>query len=269
MYTYSDYITHQNQYIKGIKLIHQEVQYPALSIHKNFKAELRQTGKSFKAFYNQRGLLIHLINLHNQSPYKCSYFYDKQNRLTKIVEANIKTNQLFRENDIIYKDKNEFVEYIKEYIDEKYERIREIHHSKVYDIICVEQKNVPMDEWYLSQTIKYENLIEELYDTYGDYQSISISELNKNKQVVKSYDLQIDYDEDGEANEPDNKYQPKEYYIHKYFSSGLKKSVSYISNNPWSRTFDYKFNEKGHWIEKVTCIDNSLQFITKRILEYY
>lgn len=269
MYYYEAYKKFQDQHLSGLKSITQKTVIPSVSVIKEPNGKLQITSLSFKAFFNEKGKLIHLNNLIPRADNKFSYYYDSQYRLVKVIEIDKKSNFLIRENNIKYQDKLNFVEYIREYIDKSYENIREIHHSKEYDAICVEQKNVSNDEWYLNQIIKYDNFIEELHDSFSDFRWVFISELNKNNQVLKSFDLKIDYDEYGEAKEPDNKFQPKEYCMYDYYRNGLEKSISYISEDPWKKTFDYKFNEKGHWIEKVTCIDNSLQFITKRTLEYY
>ncbi|WP_262733642.1 hypothetical protein [Gaetbulibacter sp. NE] len=269
MYYHEAYIKFQNQYLRGLKSITQKTAYPSISISKQPKGKLKITSHSFKAFFNEKGKLIHLNNLHPRANNKFSYYYDNQNRLVKIIEVDKISNALIRENNIKHQDKLNFVEYIREYIDKSYERIREIHHSKEYDSICVEQKNVPMDEWYLHQTIEFDDYREEILDADCNWQDVSIYELNRNKQVVKSYYHSFDYNDDGEVIETEDKFEPKDYYLHTYYGSGLIKSDSYISEEPWTKTYEYKFNEKGHWVEKVTCIDDSLQFICERKLDYY
>tara|TARA_R110002051_G_C8759079_1_gene501382 strand:- start:157 stop:966 length:810 start_codon:yes stop_codon:yes gene_type:complete len=269
MYYHEEYIKFQDQYLSGLKSITQKTAYPSISVSTQLKGKLKITSHSFKAFFNEKGKLIHLNNLNPRCTTKFSYYYDYQNRLVKIIEVDKKSNVLIRENNIKHHNKLHFVEYIREYIDKSYERIREIHHSKVNHAICVEQKNVPMDEWYLHQTIEFDHYREETLDAGCDWKDVSIYELNKNKQIVKSYYYTFDINKDGEVIEKEDKYEPKDYYLHNYFGSGLIKSDSYISEKPWTKTYEYKFNEKGHWVEKVTCIDDSLQYICERKLEYH
>lgn len=270
MYYYEKYIKCQNQYLSGLKSITQKTTYPAIPINSQSKGKLKISSHSFKAIFNEKGKLIHLYNLSPQSNNNFSYYYNKKNRLVKIIQFNKRLNAIIRENNIIYQDKLHFIEYIREYIDKSYERISEIHHSKVYDSICVEQKNVPMDEWYLHQTIEFDNYREVTLDDNSACQNVSIYELNKNKQIVKSYYHSFNYDDIGEVIETEHKYQPKNHYLHTYHGSGLIKSDSYISEKkPWTKTYEYKFNDKGHWVEKIICIDDSLHFICTRKLEYY
>ncbi|MFK5982732.1 MAG: hypothetical protein QM499_07455 [Flavobacteriaceae bacterium] len=270
MYSHEDYLKYQKYYLKGLKSINQITTYPSVSISKQPKGKLQITSQSFNAFYNDKGKLIHIVNLHPRTNSKYSYYYDNQDRMIKILEVDKKTNALLRENNIKYQDNINFVEYIREYIGKSYERTREVHHSKDYDAICIEQKNVPMDEWYLYQTIKFDDYIREEYNVYEDTRSeITISELNKNNQIIKSYSDTVEYDVFGEVVGNDIKFSPSNYYLHTYYGSGLIKSETYISEEPWTKNYEYKFNEKGHWLEKVTCIDNSLQYICERRLEYY
>ena len=270
MYTYEGYLKYQKQYIKGIKKISQHNSYPSVSVSKQTKGKLKTTSQTFNAFFNEKGKLIHLNNLHPRSNSKFSYYYDSQNRLVKIVQLDKISNALLRENNIKHQDKFNFVEYIREYIDKTYERIREIHHSKEYDTICVEQKNVPMDEWYLHQTLKFDDFIREEFNVYADKRSeISIFELSKNNKIIKSYSKMVEYNIHGDLIGNDISFLPKKYYLFAYYDNGLIKSEDYISDEPWTKTYEYKYNGKGHWLEKVTCIDNSLQFICERNLFYY
>ena len=269
MYSYEGYKKFQNRYLKGLKYISQQTFYPSVSISKQPIGKLQATSESFKAFYNEKGKLIHIVNLHPGSLYKYSYLYDKQNRLIKILEINKETNSLSRENNLIYQDENNFIEYIREFINTTYESTKQIHHTYENNIRCVEQKFVTIDEWYFLQTLRYDNIIEEIFDTYREYQEVFISELNKNNQVVKSYNFDLDYDEDGEVIETEDKFNPSDYYLYTYNGGGLIKSESNISNEPWTRNYEYKYNKFGHWIQQITCIDNSLQFLCERKLEYF
>ncbi|GGW45590.1 hypothetical protein [Arenibacter certesii] len=267
MYSYEGYRKFQNRYIKGLKYISQQTFYPFVSIIKQPKGKLQATSESFEAFYNKKGKLIHIVNLHPRSLYK--YSYDKQNRLTKILEINKETNSLSRENNVIYKDKNNFVEHIREFINTTYERTRQIHHIYEKGIRCVEQKFVTIDEWYLHQTLRYDNIIKEIRDTSREYQEVYISELNKNNQVIKSFNFDLEYNEDGEVKETEDKFNPSNYCLYTYNGGGLIKSESNISNEPWTRNYEYQYNKFGHWIQQITCIDNSLQFLCERKLLYF
>ena len=101
MYSHEDYIKFQNHYVKGLKSINQKTYYPSVSIGKQLKAKLETTSHSFNAFYNIKGMLIHIVNLHPRSNNKYSYFYDKEGRVVKILEINKKTDVLLKENKII------------------------------------------------------------------------------------------------------------------------------------------------------------------------
>lgn len=269
MYSYQGYLKYQNHYVPRLKSVKQKTFYPSVSIGKQIKGKLEIAAENFRAFYNIRGKLIHIVNLNRRSNYKYSYYYNKMGRLVKIVEINKATNALSKENTIIYKDEVNFVEYIREFIDGPYERTREIHHSKIFDSISEEQKNVDMDEWYLHQTLEYGDIKEEILDTSSDFQLVGIYEHNDNNQVIKSYFFDLERDEDGEITEREDKFEPKDYYLHTYFEDGLIKSESHISDDPWTRTYEYKYNSKGHWTEKIVCVDNSLEFICERELEYF
>lgn len=269
MYTYKGYEKLQKQYFRGLKSIKQKTLYPSVSIGKRIIGKLEISADNFKAFYNIAGKLIHVVNLNPRYNYKYSYYYDRKGRVTKIVELNKTTNALSRENTIIYRDNVNFVEYIREYIDRSYERTREIHHSKVFDAICIEQKNVHMDEWYLHQTLEYDNIKEEILDTSSDWQSVSIYEYNDNQQVIKSYFFDLERDDDGEITEGDDKFEPRNYYLHSYFGGGLIKMETNVSDEPWTRTYEYKYNSRGHWIEKIVCVDDSFHCICERELQYY
>lgn len=270
MYSFEEYSKVQDYHITGLKTLHQKVTYPRISVNNEPNGYLKPTGKSFSAYFNKRGHLIYFLNRLKRAPYKCSYFYDNFGRLIKVIECKQLTNQLRTVNSIIYNDDDNFIENIRKYIGSPFEGQKEIHHSIVKGISCIEQKFVPMDDWYLHQTLRYDNIVEEIFDTNRDWQDVTISEFNKNKQIFKSYNYSLEYGEHGEVKEGDSKFDPSDYYLHAYDgSSGLIKSESYISKEPWTKTYQYKFNEKGHWVQKITLLDDSLQFICERNLIYF
>jgi hypothetical protein len=270
MYLYEDYIKFQKQYLIGLKSITLNTSHPSVSISNQSKAQLVATTDSFIAHFNRIGNLIHILNPHPRSNYKYSYFYDKQNRVIKILEINKVSNALSKENNIIYQDKDNFIEHIRVCINTEYETVNEIRHSYENDIKIIERTNVDEDDWFLSQEVTFDNIIQETLSVYNNsFDFVFISELNKNNQVVKEYSVEIEYDLYGALIGEDINYTPEEYYLNTYHGSGLIQSISYISNEPWIKTFEHKFNERGHWIQEIIFIDNSLQYFCERKLEYF
>lgn len=269
MYTYNDFIKHQDQAFKGVQAIRQITTYPSVSITKAIAGGLKPTANSFISHFNRYGKLIHINNLNPRSKYKYSYFYDTSGRVVKLLEINRSTNVLSKENNIVWTDKDNFIEYIHENINTSYARKREIHHSFENDISIEEPKQVPMDEWYLRQTLRYDNIIEEIYDGDGDCQMVLISELNDSNQVIKSYLHQQEYDDVGEVIQIEDYYEPKEYWVYTYHENGLIATESFISNEPSVKTYQYEYDEQGHWVRQNVLIDNSLQYICERKLIYY
>jgi hypothetical protein len=111
--------------------------------------------------------------------------------------------------------------------------------------------------------------VEEILDSNSEWQDVTISELNDKNQIIKNYDFSLEYDDNGDVIESDDKYEPKDYYLYTYYDNGLIKSDTYFSIEPWVKTHEYKFNDRNHWIQKITCIDNSLQFVCERKIEYF
>lgn len=271
MYHYETYLKFQRLYSNGIKCIKQRTYYPSVSIEEEPTMKLKYTSESFNAFYNIKGNLIHIVQFGSRKRYKYSYFYNQQDRIVKILEIDKKTNRILKENNIVYQDNDNFVESIRSYIGTVYEKTYKIKHSFEKGIRMIQRINFSEDEWFLYQKVTYDNLVEEIYD-YQDNNGrtlYQISELNKNKQVIKEYFAEVEYDIDGNQIGEDINYTPDEYRVYSYNGGGLLKSVSRVSDDPWARTFDYKYNEKGHWIQKIECWDNSLEFISERKLEYF
>lgn len=269
MLNFEEYSKIQELHYTGLKTLHQKVTYPNISISKQPKGYLKPTANTFSAYYNKKGKLIHVIKRLKQTPYKYHYFYDWDNRLIKALEIQQKSNRLVGENIIKYTEDDFFIEYLQEAIGSIAERTSEIHHSIEHDIEIVERKACPKDDWYLQQTLRYDNIREELFDTNLEWQDVTIFELNNNKRVVKEYYESLEYDEDGLLEESENKFNPTDYYLYEYYGSGLVKSMVYVSKEPWTKTYQYKFNERGHWIEKITLRNGELQYLTERKLLYF
>lgn len=269
MLTFEEYYKIQELHYRGLKTLHQTVSYPSISIYQEAKGFMKHTANTFSAYYSKEGKLIHVIKRLKQTPYKYYYFYDRANRLTKALEIRQKSNWIVGENRIKYIKDDSFVEYLQKAIGSVTERTFEIHHSIEHDIQIVEKKACPQEDWYLRQTLRYDNIIEETLDTNLEYQDVTIFELNKNKKVIKEYFLNLEYDEDGELEDFENKFNPTDYYLYEYYSGGLIRSMVCVSKKPWTKTFEYKFNERGHWIEKTTLVDGALQYLTERKLLYF
>lgn len=271
MYTIEEYNNIQKEYLKDLKSLKQITSYPVVSVKDKANLNLKQMSPhSFKAYFNESGKLIHLVKLEPKSSYKYSYFYNSLNRISKILEVYKSSNRISRENNIIYQNIDNYIEYIREDPFSIDDSTIEIHHNLKNNVMHDERKAVSKEQWYACQTIKNENSIKKFMD-YGDgYKSFDIIELNDKQQEIKSFHFGINDnkgDVDINSNPFDFNIEPVEY-ISSYYDNGLIKSLNCISKNPWSKHFEYKLNDRGHWLEKTTYRDGIPQYFYDRKLEY-
>lgn len=251
MYHYEEYIKFKERYINNIKSIKEIVKYPKISIVDKPNIAFKQSVSSYELIFDRVGRLLLIQKL--DSNY--SYVYSYDNKQLKSIEE-LCNGRVTLVNKISYDNNGRIIEEdIQETFQDKNSRIENLSYKYINDNIIIINKVSTMDDADFIVT-----------ETYNDKRQLVSQKLEDEKEIIYfdffEYDLNGFKTKQIMAND-DGSHDLNDIREYNYNDKGLIISEGGII------TYEYNYNSRGDWIERIRFKEGVLQYITQRQLDYY
>lgn len=251
MYYYEDYLRLRKEYFPNVKSIKEIEEIPVIKINKEIVFQLKQSKSSCEFIFDRVGRLLFFKKL--DSVYSYLYKYDEMRLISIDERCGSRVSVL---NKISYDINNRIIEEdVRETVqgdDSILEKISYNYRDK--NIIRIEK----------SCKNKKDNF--NVTEVYNDSNLLISNKLEDDNEVLYfgkfEYDIHGREIKDIEVN-ADGSYSKDDIKILTYYDNGLIKSYND------SITYEYKYDEKGNWIECFRFNEGVLQYIKTRELIYY
>lgn len=255
--TYEEYCSH---YVTGAKKITLNSSYPKIT-KEPISLKLEKSYGNYSLYFNKNGQLVQSIHFEKSPPYfKIIYGYDKKGNLVSAMKLVIVKNELISISNFTYDNKGRVLtEKVHSPLGYKvnYEKFY-IYSNKGKEVLITNDKGEPEGHTFLYTYDKNFRVIE----VKGMLMDGEIFSWNKMK-----YDKTGNLIEEISLDENEVIHGTYSYFPNK---NGLPMGYSFKSKDlNYQRTYSYKFNEKGHWIEKAMFNDEEPRYYYKRTLEYF
>lgn len=225
----------------------------------------------FEVFsYNEKGFITQQDSKNGTTPIKKIYTYDSSNRLKK-MEFIILNSDGKQVSTYEYNRKGRLIKQIDEIHFENNSSDKQI---TVYKTVKFDNNGRILKSLVETDDKKNDYYILNTYDQKGNRLSNEIYDMNDKLK----YSFLYTYNERGDVLTEKSKLalsggqmEEKKYT---YDEKGNMLSVSYTisamgQSNSSNATYEYTFDSKGNWIERVCIESKTKRTYTKRMIEYY
>ncbi len=214
-------------------------------------------------FFNRKGLLLHSVHKRRNKNYKVIYGYNYNGILISIMSLLSETNTLQSLSEFEYDEKGRLLKEV----------VRTFYFGSGSDFINENIHAYDGNNETVFMTTNVEDADEyTIYTIYDSKQQVIEEKSICNMDELIDW-FRYEYDADGNlikeiSLDENGETEGIVEYIH--FDNGLSSGYHYKSEETsYQREYFLKYNERGHWIHKVTKDNGEPKYFFDRTIEYY